>query len=179
MIYSSDHISISLLQPKNALQLNKLLVSNTERFVRYLPKTLAQNRTLESTHNYIQKKIKAAEKKKSFVFVINYKHSSDIIGLVILKNLDWQAKKGEFAYCIGKRFTGKKLMTESIKATSHYAIEILELETLQIISHKTNLPSVNVALQSGYKWKGTLENEFTPLNEASLDMELFELKYER
>ncbi len=179
MIYSSDHISISLLQTKNALQLNKLLVCNTERFIRYLPKTLAQNRTLESTHNYIRKKIKAAQERKAFVFVINDQHSSDIVGLVILKNLDWQAKNGEFAYCIGKRFKGKKLMTESVKATSNYAFKIFNLETLQILSHKTNLPSVNVALHSGFKWKETLQNECTPLNAAALDMELFELRYER
>lgn len=179
MIYSSDHISISLLQPKNALQLNKLLVSNTERFIKYLPKTLSENRTLESSQNYIARKIEAARKKKEFVFVINDKHSSDIIGLIILKNLDWQTKTGDFAYCIGNRFKGKGLMTTAVKATSTYAIEIMGLETLQILSHKTNLPSVNVALRSGFKWKETLKDEFTPLNGASLDMELFELRYER
>ena len=180
MIYSSDHMCISALKPKDALQLNKLLVSNTERFIKYLPKTLSQNTTLGSTRNYIKKKIKAADKKRTFVFVINDQHSSDIIGLVILKNLDWQAKKGEFAYCIAKRFKGKKLMTEAIRAISTYIFETMGLETLQILSHKTNLPSVNVALQSGFKWKETLKHEFTPLNEAPLDMELFEFsRHER
>lgn len=179
MIYSSDYFNISLVKDKDALQLNKLLVSNTERFIRYLPKTLSENRTLESTQNYIKRKIKAAKKKKEFVFVIHDKNSSDIIGLVILKNPDWHKKKGEFAYCIGKRFKGKGVMTNSIKAISNYAIEILKLETLQILSHKTNFLSVNVAIRSGFKWKETLENEFTPLNEISLDMELYELKYER
>ena len=179
MIYSSDPFSISLVQPKDALELNKLLVSNTERFAKYLPKTLGENTTLESTQNYIERKIKAANKQLEFVFVINDQHSRDIIGLVILKNLDWQTKQGEFAYCIGKRFKGKGLMSTAIKATSNYAIESMGLETLQIISHKTNLPSVNVALRSGFKWKETLENEYRHLNGTPLDMELFELRHER
>ncbi|HUH28313.1 GNAT family N-acetyltransferase [Gelidibacter sp.] len=179
MIYSSEHFSISLLQPKNALQLNKLLVSNTERFIRFLPKTLEENTTLESTQNYIKRKIKAAEKRKEFVYIIQDKHSIDIIGMIILKNLDWEAKQGEFAYCIGQRFKGKGLMKKAIKATSQYTMEELGLETLQILSHKTNLSSVNTALGSGFKWQGTLKDEFEPLNKAPLDMELFELKHER
>lgn len=175
MIYSSEHFSISLLQPKNALQLNKLLVSNTERFMKYLPKTLGENTTLESTKNYIARKIKAAKKKKAFVFVINDKHSRNILGMIILKNLDWETKKAEFAYCIGKRFKGEGLMSTAIKATSDYVIETMGLEILQIIVHKTNLPSVNVALQSGFQWVETLEDEFMTLNGTLLAMELFEL----
>lgn len=174
MIYSSAHISISLVEPKDALQLNKLLVSNTDRFIKYLPKTLEDNTTLESTQNYIARKIKAAKKKKTFVFVINDKHSRNIVGMVVLKNLDWEAKTGELAYCIGKIFKGKGLMIEAVKEICKYAIETLGLETFQIISHKTNLPSVNVALQSGFKWKETLKDEYMHLNGAALDMELYE-----
>ena len=179
MIYSSDHIGISLVQPKDALQLNKLLVSNTERFIKFLPKTLAENRTMESTQNYIINKIEDAEKKQKFVFMINDKHSRDIIGMVILKNLDWKIKNGEFAYCIGKSFKGKGLMTQAIIAISNHAFASMKLQTLQILSHKTNLPSVNVALRSGFKWKETLENEFLNIDGTPLDMELFELRNER
>jgi ribosomal-protein-alanine N-acetyltransferase len=176
MIYSSDQISISHLQLGDALQLNKLLVSNTERFKRYLPKTLAENRTLESTRSYIKRKIDSAQNKEEFVFVIKDKYLYNIVGLVILKNIDWQTKQGEFAYCIGKRFKGQGLMTEAIKASTKFAIEVLSLKKIQIIAHKTNLKSVNVAVNSGFIWKETLKNEFTPLNEAPLDMELYELK---
>lgn len=180
MIFSSVHMSISLVQPNDALQLNKLLVSNTERFIRFLPLTLADNRTLESTQNYIDKKIEAAEKKEEFVFVIKDKYQIQIMGLVILKQLDWEIKQGEFAYCIGKAFTGRGLMSHAIKAISKYVTETMGLKTLLIISHKTNASSINAALHSGFKWKKTLKDEFTPLNGASLDMELYEFsKHER
>jgi ribosomal-protein-alanine N-acetyltransferase len=176
MVYSSDQISISHLQLDDALQLNKLLVSNTQGFKRYLPKTLAENRTLESTHSYIKRKMQSAQIKEEFVLAVKDKYLYNIVGLIILKNIDWSKKQGEFAYCIGKRFKGKGLMTEAIKASTIFATEELGLKTIQIISHKTNLGSVNVALKSGFIWKETLKNEFTPLNEAPLDMELYELK---
>lgn len=174
MIFSSEHISISLVQPNDALQLNKLLVSNTERFIRFLPLTLADNRTLESTRNYIDKKIETAEKKEEFVFVIKDKYQIQIMGLIILKQLDWETKQGEFAYCIGNGFKGKGLMSQAIKAITTYVTEVMGLKTLLIISHRTNVSSVNAALNSGFKWKKTLKDEFTPLNGASLDMELYE-----
>ncbi|WP_299393469.1 GNAT family N-acetyltransferase [uncultured Gelidibacter sp.] len=176
MIYSSATLSISLLKPADALQLNKLLVSNTERFIRFLPLTLADNRTLESTHNYIKRKIEAAENREEFVFVIKDKYQIQIIGLIILKQIQWDIKQAEFAYCIGSRHKGKGLMIEAIKALTSYANQEMGLKTFQIITHKSNESSVNVALKSGFKWKKTLVNEFTPLNEAPMDMELFELK---
>lgn len=174
MLYKSEHITIGHLNPEDALQLNKILVSNTDRFIRYLPKTLAANRTLESTHSYIKSKIETANNKTEFAFTIKDRYGIQIIGLVILKNLDWEEKQGEFAYCIGKQFKGKGLMVEAIKALSNYAVKVLGLKTLQIISHKTNLGSLNVALKSGFMWKETLPEEFTPLNEPPLDMELYE-----
>lgn len=178
MIYSSEQISIQYLKQKDALQLNKLLVSNTERFKRYLPKTLAANRTLESTKSYITKKLEMMNSKTEFIFTIKDKETKNIAGLIILKNLDWELSQGEFAYCIGKQFKGQGLMTKAVNETSKFAKDELGLTTIQIIAHKTNLGSVNVALNSGFKWKETLENEFTPLNEIPLDMELYELKYE-
>ena len=180
MIYSSELMSISLVAPKDALELNKLLVSNTDRFIKYLPKTLEENTTLGSTQNYIARKVKAAKKKKAFMFVINDTQSTNIIGMIILKNLDWETKNGEFAYCIGKRYKGKKLMAYAVKATSEYAFESMGLETLQILAHKTNISSVNVALQSGFRWIETIENEFMSFDRKPLDMELFEIsRHER
>lgn len=176
MIYSSASLSISELVPDDALQLNKLLVSNTERFIRFLPLTLADNRTLESTRNYIKRKIEAAENRDEFVFVLKDKYHIQIIGLIILKQINWDTKQGEFAYCIGNSHKGKGLMSEAIRVVSLYVKDKLGLTTLQIITHKTNDSSLNVALNAGFTWKRTLINEFTPLNEAPLDMELFELK---
>ena len=179
MVHSSEHITIVPLTASDALQLNKLLVSNTERFIRFLPKTLAANRTLESTHSYIQKKMNEANEKNEFVFAVKDKYAIQMIGLVILKNLDWDTMQGEFAYCMDKRFGGKGFMSEAIKAISQHAIEHLGLKTLQIVSHKNNYGSIKVALNSGFVWKETLPEEFTPLNESPLDMELYELTNER
>lgn len=179
MIYSSDDFIIEHIKPEDALHLNKLLVSNTNHLKRFLPKTLAANRTLESTKSYISSKIKSMNNKQEFVYTIKVIPTKNIAGLIILKHIDWQKKQGEFAYCIGKKHEGQGWMTEAIVASSQFAIENLGLKTLQIIAHKNNFGSVKVAEKSGYIWKKTLKKVFAPINEPPLDMELFELTNER
>jgi len=98
-----------------------------------------------------------------------------VLGLVYLKELDWENKQGEFAYCIAKELQGKGLISKSVSALSNYAFESLGLSTLQIITHKTNLGSVKVALKSNFSWQKTLINKFTPPGRPPMDMELYEL----
>ena len=102
-----------------------------------------------------------------------------IVGLIIIKNIDWINRVGELAYCIGGNLVGKRLTTKAVQVISNYAFEELNLKTLQIIAHKTNLGSVKVALNNGFIWQKILKNEFTPINETPLDMELYELTNEK
>jgi ribosomal-protein-alanine N-acetyltransferase len=178
MNYSADTFYIERLKLNDALYLNKLLVVNTERFKLYLPKTLAANSTLESSKSYIIGKLDAMNSNSEYIFTIKDTVTKNIAGLVLLKNLDWDREQGEFAYCIGQDFEGKGWMSEAVKAASNYAIEDLKLKTLQIITHKTNIGSIKVAVNSGYTWEKTLKEEFTPTNGITLDMELYELKNE-
>ena len=89
--------------------------------------------------------------------------------------MNWETGQAEFAYCIGEEQEGKGWTTKAVKEVSNYAFNELNLKTLQIISHKTNFGSIKVAENSGFVWKRTLANEFTPTDELPLDMELYEL----
>jgi len=166
---------IDPLVPEDAVNLNALMISNAERFKKYFPKTLSSNLTLEATESYILNKISEFQMKSEFTFAIKENTTQNIAGLIIIKKLNWETKQAEFAYCIGSGYEGKGWVTKSVKEISKYAFNNLELKTLQIISHKTNFGSVKVAESSGFIWKRTLSNEFTPTNELPLDMELYEL----
>ena len=71
MIYNSHSFYIGCLKKEDALNLNKLFVLNTNQFKQYLPKTLSENRTLESTKSYIIKREKALISKNEYTFTIN------------------------------------------------------------------------------------------------------------
>ena len=171
-----DSFHIDYLKIKDANQLFEFLVTNTERFKRFFPVTISSNSTLEKTVEYIATKNKEIEEKTNFTCAIRETKSNRICGLIIIKKIEWHKKQGELAYCIDSKFESKGLSKFAVKEISKFAIDELKLKTLQIIAHKSNLGSCKVAEKNGFIWQRTLLDEFTPINELPLNMELYELK---
>lgn len=170
--------NIEKLKLTDSVELHNFILSNTERLKKYFPVTLSSNSTLEKTTEYIVTKNKEIEERSNFTFAIR-NEKSIIIGLMILKKIDWAKKMGEFAYCIGSNYEGKGHTSKAVNKMIQFAFNELQLKTLQIIAHKTNIGSCKVAENCGFSWKKTLLNEFTPVNETPLDMELYELENEK
>jgi len=176
---TSNNFIVNPLNTTDAKQLNQFIIDNSERLKRYFPVTLSSNTTLEKSIEYIAIKNKEIEEKINFTFAIRDKNDQEIAGLMILKKIDWDKKQGEFAYCIGSQFEGKGLTSFAVAEMTKFAFDDLGLKTLQIMAHKTNLGSIKVALNNGFVWQRTALNEFTPVNESPLDMELYELYNEK
>ncbi|MBM1105357.1 GNAT family N-acetyltransferase [Aurantibacter crassamenti] len=151
------------------------MVTNAERFKRYFPKTLEQNRTPDLSKYFVEKKLKQFNKKEEFLFVLKEIKDRKVIGLVYIKEIDWITKQAELAYCIDYKYNGKGITTEAVKYLSNFALKNLELLSLQIIVHESNLASIKVAEKCGYIWTKKLPKEHTTPNEKPLDMELYEL----
>ena len=178
MISVFETFYIDTLKPEDASSLSSLMIRNGKRFQEYLPKTLAANLSESASKDYIQKKLTEFENQVEFTFAIKDKDTHKVAGLVILKNIDWVKKQGEFAYCLGKKYSGKGWMSQSMESLKEYAFLNLGLNRLQILIHKTNISSINVAKRAGFSWSETLENEYVS-GKSTLDMELYELAHER
>ena len=175
MLLDFNQYYIEPIAEKDAWKLCDFIISNTERLKRYFPQTLEQNLTPDLSRIFVVKKAKEFNAKEEFLFKLKEKENRTISGLVDIKELDWDLKQAELAYCIGYQHEGKGWVSTAVKALSEYAFDTLGLKTLQIIVHKTNLGSVKVATKCGYTWQRTLPEEHTPPGENALDMELFEL----
>lgn len=175
MIIEFDSFYISPIQINDAWSLCNFAVANEDRLKHYFPKTLEQNLTPDLSKRFTELKAKQFELKEEFLFTIKENESQAFVGLIYIKELDWNTKQGEFAYCIGYPFKGKSIVSKATRLLSIYAFKTLELQTLQIITHKANLASVKVATNCNFTWQKTLKNEFTPIGAAPLDMELYEL----
>ena len=157
-----------------AKELTALINNNINFWKRYFPVTIEKNKTLENSVLFLED-ITASEKDKQlYLFGIRTSSNNKLCGLVYLKNIDWDIKEAELAYAIDHQFKGKGWTSKAVKAISNKGFE-MGLETLIIIAHKSNTGSVAVAQNCGYIWRETLKNEFTPINEHPLDMELYTL----
>ncbi|MEC5165274.1 ribosomal-protein-alanine N-acetyltransferase [Flavobacterium sp. PL11] len=175
----TENFILDKLRKEDAQQLHQFMMENKERFKVFFPVTLSNNETLEKSKEYIEVKNSEIQERTNFTFAIRAIDSQIIVGLIIIKKIDWTARVGELAYCITNKHEGKGLTTKAVEALSYFAFEELKLKKLQIIAHKTNIGSVKVALNNGFIWNKILKNEFTPINETPLDMELYELKNEK
>ncbi len=160
---------------EDAKAINTLMIANKERFSTYFPQTLKQNLSFEASKKFTLKKVEQFKAKKEFLFIIKMNDDNQVLGLIYIKDLNWDKKQGEFAYCIDANFHGKGLISTAVERLSEYAFKDLGLETLQIIVYKNNIASVKVAKKCNFIWQKTLAKEFTPENGHPLDMELYEL----
>ena len=179
MIIAAENIYIEPIHEKYAWRICDFCTINADRLKRFFPKTLEQNRTPDLSKFFVESKCREFAAKEEFLFVLKEKENHTIVGLIYLKELDWEKKQGELAYAIGYQVEGKGYMTETVKAISNWAFTEHNFKTIQIISHKTNSGSIRVAEKSGYTWQKTLIAEHTPPNELPLDMELYEKYNER
>lgn len=172
---SLDTINIEPIQPEDAWNICNFAVANDFRMKRYFPLTLEQNLTPDLSKRFATLKSKEFANNEEYLFTVKTKDGKSIIALVYIKELDWNKKQGEFAYCIDYNWEGKGITTQVVHVLSNLAFQQLGLEVLQIIVHKDNTGSVKVAEKCHFVWQETLKNEYTPPGELPLDMELYEL----
>lgn len=175
---SFNNFNIEPILIQDAWNLCDFIIANEDRLKRFFPLTIKENLTPDLSKIFVEKKVKEFELKKEFLFTIKEKTTNKLVGLVYLKELDWNKKQGEIAYCIGYEYKGKGITTNAVTTLSDYAFEYVGLKTLQIIAHKSNIASIKVAENCNFAWIKTLKKGFTPPNENPLDMELYELYYD-
>jgi len=171
-----ERIIVSQVHLNDAEDLCALMTSNATRFLRFFPITLKQNSSVEDSKIFILKKQKEQQAKEEYTFLLKEPLTNKIMGLLILKEINWTTKQGELAYCIDHIYEGNGFMTRAVQYISNYAFRKLGLRTLQIIVHKSNFGSIRVAEKCNYIWQRTLKEAYTPPYELALDMELYELK---
>lgn len=174
----NDPFTLVTLTIADAPGLHTLMALNKNLFKRFFPITLAQNKTIEASVKYILDKNDNRKSKTEYIFGMKSKSNNTLVGLLILKNLNWGLKRGELAYCIDEKYQGRGWITKAIMKITPFALNDLGLKTLEIMVHKENRASMRVAEKCGFLWKKTLIKSYTPPNEESLDMELYEKSHE-
>ncbi len=171
----THHFEIDELKPSDASCLNRLMVSNTARFKDFFPRTLNQNLTCKASKDYIALKIIENHAKVELTYAIRNKLDQKVIGLIILKEIDWKKYRAELAYCIDLEFEGRGWMTQAIAKYSKFAIDNLGMNTLRIIVHHTNKGSIRIAQKCGFKYQGILKEEHEMPVKGIVDMDLYEI----
>ena len=166
--------SIDPLQASDAGDLHRLMANNAGRFTRFFSRTLSQNSSLRASRTYILVKNSEAELRKEFTWAIRSREDNKVKGLIILREINWELGQGELAYCIAQSHEGRGWVSQAVNDICQFLFTQFDLTLLRLIIHKSNTGSLRVAEKCGFVWKKTLHDHYTPPNERTLDMELYE-----
>ncbi len=87
-----DSFYIEPIQLKDAWNLCDFIVSNEDRLKRYFPKTLSENLTPTLSQFFVEKKVRQFNLKEEFLFTLKEQNTNAFVGLVYIKELDWDKK---------------------------------------------------------------------------------------
>lgn len=149
--------------------------SNRQRIAPYYPVIAKSTPDVESTLEYIKRRVQRAEKKEYITFVIVDIEAHKIIGAIFLKAIDWKNMKSEIGSFIDEGYEGKGIVSEGLSMAINHCFWVLELNKVFFKIHKDNLRSIRIAEKLGFTKEGVLRQDFRGLDGKFADMIYFGL----
>ena len=114
--------------------------------------------TLSDARSFIAHAIWGWKKGTQYVFAIEV--NGEFIGLVDLHSVDHRNKKAEVGAWIGRKYWGKGYGTEALKQILKLAFDKLKLHKVTGIAFEWNIASRRIMEKVGFKYEGTLRDDY-------------------
>ena len=173
MNQSFGNFKISLLDINENEAFFNLIDSNRSRLEDFFAGTVSKTKTLQDTINYckeIEQKIKG---KSYFPFMITDIKTSAFIGLVDVKNIDWNVPKAELGSFIDSGYEGQGITTKATSIVIDYLIEAYQFKKLLCRANSKNLGSISVILKNGFQLEGTIRNDYRTTKGEIVDLNYY------
>ena len=170
-----NELSIRLVEADDFAELFNVIERNRARLLTFFPETSQSITSEETAARLIQLKLKHIARKEQFYYVIQLPGRNEIIGLLILKNINWNVPKGELAYFIDGQYEGRGFITYAVKWLVNFAFNELKMEKLFIKVNPQNWGSRKVAIKNGFEMEGLLRCEFRTGDGELTDVEQYGL----
>lgn len=168
-------IQIRLIRKEDSMRLLHLIENNRQRLLPYFNNTCHSIQNIETAQKFVKIKMNQAFLKEQYYFVIELKTTLEIVGIIILKNINWWVPKGELAYFIDEAFEGRGFATHAVKWVIEYAFEVLKFKKLYLKCTPENIGSKRIAEKCGFEKEGHLNSEFRNGHGVITDLERFGL----
>jgi RimJ/RimL family protein N-acetyltransferase len=168
-----DNYKITLLDEGDGDLFFELIDSNRQRLEDFFAGTVSKTRTLKDTLNYcveIQNRINA---KTYFPYMISDKTTNEFIGLVDVKNIDWNVPKAELGSFIDSRYEGKGIVTKATNLVVDYIVEKHKFIKLLCRANSRNKGSIAVILKNGFELEGTIRKDYRTTKGEIVDLNYY------
>ncbi len=151
-------MNINQISLEDSKDFFNLIENNRNNFLRYFPVTINAITNFQSALKFIEDKVEKAKQKQGYYFAI--RKEQKLVGIIILKDIDWNIPKSEIAYYLDKDEEGSGIMSKAIEWLVKYSFEELKLNKIYARINPTNIGSKKVIQKNGFEKEGTLKFDF-------------------
>lgn len=168
-----EHFKIRLLQPNESKAFYNLIHNNRARLEDFFAGTVSKTLTLGDTINYC-KEIQGRIVEKTYLpYVITNTKTNAFVGLVDVKNIDWNVPKAELGSFIDSEYEGQGLTTKATKLVVDHIIENYKFIKLLCRANSRNKGSIAVILKNGFELEGTIRNDYRTTKGEVVDLNYY------
>lgn len=156
----TERLTIRAPRPGDGPELCKAMNETFEELQPWMPWAQTRPTDIESELNVRQAHIAFLERKELRMHLY-LKGTDTLVGSSGFHNIDWQIPSFEIGYWCRTGFTGQGYITETVRALTALAFDIMGAQRVQICLDTTNEPSRWVAESVGYVFESEQPNERT------------------
>jgi RimJ/RimL family protein N-acetyltransferase len=173
MTLKFENFEIALLQPNDGESLFHLIDSNRSRLEDFFAGTVSKTKTLHDTINYCKEIQQRIEEKSYFPYMITDLNTNKFIGLVDVKNIDWNVPKAELGSFIDTNYESQGIVTKSASLVVNYIVEEFKFIKLLCRANSRNKGSIAVILKSGFELEGTIRKDYRTTKGEVVDLNYY------
>lgn len=111
---------------------------------------------LKDAEDFIKLTHQEIKQKKSYALGIEFKEIGLIIGMVRLLNMDFNNKKAEISYWLGKNYRGKGIAKEAVQLILDFGFNKLKFVRIYGRVMHPNVYSAKLLEKSGFQYEGRM-----------------------
>jgi [ribosomal protein S5]-alanine N-acetyltransferase len=142
-------VNLRELSIDDAMDISRLMTYNISRSLWEVPYPY----TVENALNFINSSHRHFKSLKAINFAIHYKNNpggvNRLVGIISLKNIDYDSKKANLGYWIGEQYWGNGIASESVALVINHAFSVLGLEEVYAYVYSENKASMRVLEKNG------------------------------
>ena len=167
------NFKITSLDTNESDRFFNLIDSNRERLEDFFAGTVSKTKTLHDTITYCREIEQKMLDKSYFPFTISDLNTSTFIGLIDVKNIDWNIPKAEIGYFIDGKHEGQGVISKSLGLVIEHLSEVYHFKKLLCRSNSRNVGSIAVAKKNGFTLEGTIKKDYKTTKGEIVDLDYY------
>jgi ribosomal-protein-serine acetyltransferase len=168
-----DKFYIADFDTRQSTPFFNLIDKNRIRLEDFFAGTVSKTKNLEDTITYCSVIEQRIKDKSYFPFVIISKAENKFIGLIDVKNIDWNVPKAEIGYFVDSNYEGKGIISKSLGYVIEYLVQTYQFKKLLCRVNSKNQGSINVAIKNKFQLEGTIRNDYRTTKNEIVDLNYY------